>query len=1135
MLVLERYRKLMKRLLALFGCTVPVLLSFSFALAGSTVHHQIHINLDPQTHRLQVEDILSIPREMIGRENTVRFRLHDGLNPTSRTPGVEVRQLSSPTQEEPLASVYELFFPEGVEGAALSYEGQIFHPLKPPGEEYERAFSDTPGIISEEGIYLANASAWYPRFGDELLTFSLDVQLPAGWKAVSQGTRTMQDQSRSIWISHEPQDEMYLIGAKFTEYHRKGAVAGSGSSFETYAFLRTPDPELANQYLDVTGRYIEMYNSLIGKYPYSKFALIENFWETGYGMPSFTLLGPQVIRFPFIINSSYPHEILHNWWGNGVYVDYSAGNWCEGITAYLADHLIKEQEGGGAEYRRVTLQKYTDYVNEGNDFPLSQFLDRHSAATEAIGYGKSLMYYHMLRTQIGDELFRQGIRKFYAESQFRKVRFADFNAALSSVSNKNLSREHHQWVEKKGAPELRITAAQSSEKLLGGFELRATIEQLQPGDGFDLQVPVAIHMVGKPEAFQTRVAVSGRQTEFILDLPARPFLLDVDPEFDLFRKLNRFEIPPSLSQSFGAKKALVLIPAAASTEERASFEALAKSWAGAVEEGGTFEILLDSEISELPSDRGIWVLGWNNRFAGAMLKGLEDYDLSVSAEQIRVGTTEYPKKDHSLVVSVRNPKNASLTVSWVAANPVAAIPGLDRKLPHYGKYSFLVFEGSEPKNVAKGVWPAVHSPLSFAITQPDGTTMVGSKGRLASRKALVEPIGIFSASRMQERVQILASEQFKGRELGTPELDQVAGWIAEQFRRFGLQAGGDSDFFQKWNERLSAPKGDTLLRNIVGFIPGKNPEFAGQSVILGAHYDHLGLGWPDAHSGNGGKIHYGADDNASGVAVLLELARYYGDKFQDGVRPERSIIFVAFTGEEAGLLGSRYFAANGISGRYLPSKMFAMLNLDTVGRLGTNKLLILGGGSAREWSQIMTGVGHVTGVPLQVVTTQIASSDQKSFSDIGIPAIQLFSGANGDYHRPSDMPDKIDSEGMAKVARVTQETLDYLTSRKEALTSGAGGGGGGGGSGERKVYLGTVPDFAFSGEGMRVDSVAPGSPAEKAGLQAGDVIVQMNTQVIRSLKEYSDFLKTLHGGDTVTIKIQRNGIFLQLLATVIER
>ena len=185
------------------------------------------------------------------------------------------------------------------------------------------------------------------------------------------------------------------------------------------------DASIAGKYLAATAQYIEMYRSLIGPYPYGKFALVENFWETGYGMPTFTLLGPQVIRFPFIINSSYPHEILHNWWGNSVFVDYGTGNWCEGLTAYLADHLIQEQRGAAAEYRRSTLQKYRDYVRTGRDFPLAEFRERYSAATEAVGYGKALMGYHALRLHIGDEAFRATFARFYREFKGRRATFRD--------------------------------------------------------------------------------------------------------------------------------------------------------------------------------------------------------------------------------------------------------------------------------------------------------------------------------------------------------------------------------------------------------------------------------------------------------------------------------------------------------------------------------------------------------------------------------------------------------------------------------------------------------------------------------------------------------------------------------------
>ena len=146
-------------------------------------------------------------------------------------------------------------------------------------------------------------------------------------------------------------------------------------------------------------------------------------------MPSYTLLGPQVIRFPFILTSSYPHEILHNWWGNSVFVDYATGNWCEGLTAYMADHLIQEQRGQGEEYRRDTLQKYRSYVKDGRDFPLTEFRSRHSAATEAVGYGKTLMLFHMLRQRLGDDGFRQWAARFYRENRGKQASFSDIRKA----------------------------------------------------------------------------------------------------------------------------------------------------------------------------------------------------------------------------------------------------------------------------------------------------------------------------------------------------------------------------------------------------------------------------------------------------------------------------------------------------------------------------------------------------------------------------------------------------------------------------------------------------------------------------------------------------------------------------------
>ncbi|MFQ5585835.1 MAG: M1 family aminopeptidase, partial [Thermodesulfobacteriota bacterium] len=375
--------------------------------------------------------------------------------------------------------------------------------------------------------------------------------------------------------------------------------------------LRNRDEMLAQKYLETGAQYLAMYTELIGPYPYGKFALVENFWETGYGMPSFTLMGPQVIRFPFILHSSYPHEILHNWWGNGVFVDFESGNWSEGLTAYLADHLIKEQRGQGVEYRLTTLQKYLDYVAGGKDFPLTEFWSRHSPATEAVGYGKTMFFFHMLRLQLGDDLFTRALRQFYSDNKFTLATFEDLQDTFSAVSGRELKTEFDQWIRRTGAPELRVRDAHTTVEG-EGFRLTAVIEQIHEGPAYRLRIPVAVHLKDSEEAFQTTIPMDTKVMEISLHLPALPLRLDIDPEFDIFRRLDRNEIPPALSQAFGADTALIVLPSTAPEELRKEYRRLAETW----QQSPTrkIEIKLDSDIDRLPKDRTVWLFGRENRF-----------------------------------------------------------------------------------------------------------------------------------------------------------------------------------------------------------------------------------------------------------------------------------------------------------------------------------------------------------------------------------------------------------------------------------------------------------------------------------------------------------------------------------------
>jgi hypothetical protein len=215
-----------------------------------------------------------------------------------------------------------------------------------------------------------------------------------------------------------------------------------------------------------------------------------------------------------------------------------------------------------------------------------------------------------------------------------------------------------------------------------------------------------------------------------------------------------------------------------------------------------------------------------------------------------------------------------------------------------------------------------------------------------------------------------------------------------------------------------------------------------------------------------------------------------------------------------------------------------MVNLDTVGRLGEGKLTVFGAGTASEWRHVAMGIGFTTGVESTPVSDDPGGSDQVAFHEVGVPAVQLFSGPHADYHRPSDDVEKIDAAGLVKVATWTKEAIVYLADRPEPLTSSLAGGApppaAPAGAG-RRVSLGTVPDFAFEGPGVRVSSVLAGSPAEAAGIRPGDVVVALDGRPVADLKAYSEALKARQAGDGVSIRLQRGSEALEVKAVLVTR
>ena len=315
------------------------------------------------------------------------------------------------------------------------------------------------------------------------------------------------------------------------------------------------------------------------------------------------------------------------------------------------------------------------------------------------------------------------------------------------------------------------------------------------------------------------------------------------------------------------------------------------------------------------------------------------------------------------------------------------------------------------------------------------------------------------------------------------------------------------------------------VNNVLAYLPGKTEEY----VILGAHYDHLGRGNFDSLAPSQiGQIHPGADDNASGTAGLLELARLLGP--MKG-QLQRGILFASFAGEELGLLGSAAWVKN--STKPL-DKAVAMLNMDMIGRIKDDKIYIGGVGTGSGFQNILEAARDDSHLKFDYSQGGYASSDHTSFVTQKIPVLFFFSGLHADYHKPSDTWEKINPEAAARLLNVVEGTTVAIASAQERPTfvnvveSNPHAGGIPGGGGGYGPYFGSIPDFGQTENGVKFSDVKPGSPAAKAGLKAGDVLVQFGDKPIKNLYDFTDALRRSKVGDVVHVTVLRDGKELQV-------
>ena len=554
--------------------------------------------------------------------------------------------------------------------AEVRYEGTF----KGGEQQGDRNIGVVSSTIDERGVSLTGT--WYPQ-PEGLARWKLSALLPDGYEAISEAESiTRKKQGAGTLFTFDfphPVDGLSLVATDRYEITRE-----RHGSIDLYAYFFKEDRELVKTYLKYAKNYLDQYETMLAPYPYKRFSIVENFLSTGYSLPTFTLLGQDVVRLPFIVETSLGHEILHQWFGNSVYVDDAGGNWCEGLTTYLADHRYEEQKGKGAEYRKQLLVNYSAYVNEKNETTLREFRSRSDLASRSIGYGKAAMVFHMLRKSTGDDQFFASLKELIAAKQFRTASWEDIRTVFEKRSGKDLSAFFKQWLDGKGLPEVLVDHAAVMRKS-GKFEI--TMDLTRKNSTLPLYLPVTVSFLrggGKKET----VVLDADKKNIILTVDGEPSAAVIDEEYDTARKPTADEMPPVVARLIGYDAPVIVATESGIKTYQAVLKGFARKEGSTGEkkgDDGTGKGLTDADIKR----SNLVVLGADNpvinRLFGAHAAQTAGFSLEVR----------------------KNPRNPEKVVGIFHAGSAAEADAAFPKISHYGKYSTLAFE--KGKNVDKKI------------------------------------------------------------------------------------------------------------------------------------------------------------------------------------------------------------------------------------------------------------------------------------------------------------------------------------------------------------------------------------------------------------------------------------------------
>jgi len=629
----------------LYALIVALLLSPP-AWAQGPVNHDVKVQINPAQGRVTVEDTMTI----------------DGQGPVSFT-------LSS------LFLVKRL----RVDGRSLAPKHKNGHILIDLGaaDTHEvlivttatlSAGPQTPFLTSEGGFL---SSDWLAQPQDRLATWTISGQTPVGQKWLTTGKLTSETEDRqgyhaSFTVTQPAKTPVLIIGPyKISERHTR--------DIRVRTYFHPELAQLADGYLSDAVRYIQDDSKKIGPYPYAGFSIVSGVTPVGWGLPGMTYIGRRVLALPFIRTTSLPHEILHNWWGNAVNVDYAHGNWAEGLTTFQAD-LAQSAIKNGDKGRSKRLEWLRNYaaLPRNQDLAVDQFKSKSHDAQQVVGYEKTAFIFHMLKARLGQAAFTSAIQGFYSNKRFQMASWADLQTAFETASGTDLSAFFEAWVKHSGAPQLSLSHAKATDS-----QVTFTVTQTP---SYALDIPVRVQTTRGNQDFNVHLGT--KKQAFTLTAKDKVLGLQIDPDFDIFRRLQNNEMPPIFRDvTLSSAPTLQLV------SHDSKVNAIARQ-------------LTKRLVQHLVQEQ-------NDSTAPRIIVGL-DADVLPLLE----GTP--PTAADARAYVARDSRGR--TTLFVMAKDRENLARLAQALPHYKRNSFVIFNANHV--VDAGVYQSTKNPLSrrFATT-----------------------------------------------------------------------------------------------------------------------------------------------------------------------------------------------------------------------------------------------------------------------------------------------------------------------------------------------------------------------------------------------------------------------------------